>query len=95
MHNSRYWLHGVPCHHPGCRITRFSSHAHNEPHWLPNALCGQAPADAGGLPEDFQVDLVGPVAGPARSSPGTEVIAQAAYADASAPGIAAVPCDLA
>jgi hypothetical protein len=41
------------------------------------------------------VDLVGPVAGPARSSPGTEVIAQAAYADASAPGIAAVPCDLA
>jgi transcriptional regulator GlxA family with amidase domain len=43
------------------------------------------------LPEDFQVDLVGPVAGPVRSSQGTEVIAQAAYADAQAPDIVMVP----
>jgi putative intracellular protease/amidase len=43
------------------------------------------------LPADFQVDLVGPVAGPVRSSQGTEVIAQAAYADAQAPDIVMVP----
>jgi putative intracellular protease/amidase len=43
------------------------------------------------LPEDFAVTLVGPVAGPVRSSQGTEVIAEAAYADAAAPDIVMVP----
>jgi transcriptional regulator GlxA family with amidase domain len=45
----------------------------------------------GTLPEDFAVNLVGPVAGPVRSSQGTEVIAEAAYADAPAPDIVMVP----
>jgi putative intracellular protease/amidase len=43
------------------------------------------------LPEDFTVTLVGPVTGPVRSSQGTEVIAQAAYADTPAPDIVLVP----
>jgi len=43
------------------------------------------------LPEDFAVNLAGPVAGPVRSSQGTEVIAEAAYADAPAPDIVMVP----
>lgn len=43
------------------------------------------------LPEQFAVTLLGPVAGPVRSSQGTEVIAGGAYADAPAPDIVMVP----
>ena len=43
------------------------------------------------LPEDFVVNLLGPVAGPVRSSQGTQVIAEAAYADAPTPHIVMVP----
>ncbi len=43
------------------------------------------------LPEDFVVNLLGPVAGPVCSSQGTEVIAEAAYADAPTPDIVMVP----
>jgi len=42
-------------------------------------------------PEDFAVDLVGPAAGPVRSSQGAEVVAEAGYADAPAPDIVLVP----
>ena len=42
------------------------------------------------LPEGFAVNLTGPVAGPVRSSQGTEVVAEAAYADAPAPDIVMV-----
>ena len=37
------------------------------------------------------MNLLGPVAGPVRSSQGTEVIAEAAYADVPTPGIVMVP----
>jgi transcriptional regulator GlxA family with amidase domain len=45
----------------------------------------------GMLPEDFAVNLVGPVVGPVRSSQGTEVIAGAGYAEAPTPDIVMVP----
>jgi putative intracellular protease/amidase len=43
------------------------------------------------LPDDFAITLIGPQAGPVRSSQGTEVIAHYAYGDAPAPDIAMVP----
>jgi putative intracellular protease/amidase len=43
------------------------------------------------LPDDFAITLIGPQAGPVRSSQGTEVIAHYAYGDAPAPDIVMVP----
>lgn len=53
-------------------------------------VCG--PLDVfGALPEHFTLELVGPVAGPVRSTQGPRLVADVGYADASPPDLALVP----